>query len=612
MSLISELDGIVFSAFQQNFLSNYAEQTSPETHYSLTPDVDPPFEPTDTSITQGAITYQRFSDSRDSPTQQVGRHGIERFPSPPLNINSPTAQSEKQETISRLPFQNPINAPSNNLPRTFPSPPGSPPQNLGVTTSPWPPNGNPSKLSQAPRLLPRGDGQNLYDGGPLSLTKGGPFSTPGLPASLRPVDAFTTAHWLRNIGKELFGGINFQDGVTNALISTGTSKGFQFVSSQILLASLNPKDPELGGVLNATWNPSSLIASTLPLTRPNPITSLTAGPVFGQTFDAETSRIDKYIEQTKALSSLEKNPEDFLGKGKPSKLPSLFGGKGFTGFDIVKETSAAKGIKRPKDTPQTLHARIVESYDGDIDGITESGFEPDENKIYMPLVFQDLRDKVETFLYFRAFIKPDSVTETFTPRWNETSYYGRVDNVPIYMGTTRMINFAFDVVAWQPADLPIVYRKLHKLQSMVYPFFDQSGFLSSGPIIRMRMGDLFSTTNNGKRGLPGYLNSLDLTFDNVWNIEKDFKIPRKATVSISFTALHEGNPGIYPTNEQGKELPTFGIGIQNDDSFNGVEVGIRGLLENVKRERAAKSKPATAAGTLPTIFEVDSGAGSAL
>lgn len=462
---------------------------------------------------------------------------------------------------------------------------------------------------------------NTYTDGPLSLSKGGPFSIGGLPAALRPADAFATAHWLRNVGKELFGNVDFQSGITNALVSTGQSKGFQFVSSQVLLASLNPKDPELGfglpgtGLLNAAWNPTSLVASAVPGTRPTDFSSILAGPVVGAKFDPTTSRIDKYIaeihKETKVLEGGANagilggsQPEDLLSPGIPSRFPT-FGTKSFSGFERIRDAVSVLPAIRPKDTPENVNARIN---DADVDGIIDFGDQPLEDVIYMPLTFQDLRDgdiSQGKFLYFRAFIKPDSVTETFTPSWNETKYYGRVDNIPIYMGTSRIIGFSFDVVAFQPADLPVVYRKLHKLQSMVYPFFDNEGFLSAGPIIRMRMGDLFSTMNHGKLGLPGYLTSLDISYDNIWNIEKDFKVPRKATVSISFTVLHEGNPGTYPTSPNGKEFPTFGIGAQDpvEKTFHGEEIGLRGILKNIKNARESRAKPATAGSTNTTPGE---------
>ena len=647
MALIDQIDSVVYQAFQQNFISNYASQVSPGATYSPGADFDPPFEPSDIANTQSKINYPTPGSGINSPTRTLDRERSATVSTSIPNLNSPSNKAEAEKSIHQRPFRDSINSPTNrasaeSVGSGFPStqgpipspPPGPPPQNLGTFTSPWPARNNPTQVSQIPKHLPVGSdqfygidaGKNLYDSGPLSLVQGGPFSTPGIPAALSPVDAFATAHWLRNVGRELFGNVNFKDGVTTALVSAGASKGFQFVSSQILLAALNPKDPELGGgtipggILNAAWNPTSLLASAVPFVRPSDLTSITLGPVLDLKYDPTTSRIDKYIAGIKEIEKLtDGEPEDILGKAKvPRFLPSLF--KKSNGFEMVRGIASVREAVRPKDTPQMLHARIVEAGDGDADGVIVDELNLPKDDIYMPLVFQDLRDKTETFLYFRAFIKPDSVTETFTPTWNVQSYYGRVDNVPVYMNTSRIIGFSFDVVAWQPADLPVVYRKLHKLQSMVYPFFDQQGFLSSGPIIRMRIGDLFSTTNNGKRGLPGYLTSLDFTYDNIWNIEKDFKIPRKATVSISFTALHEASPGTYPTSQNGKEFPTFGIGVKDGENYKGVETGLRGLLENVKSTREAKAKPATkpeqnktsSGDTLPSTFEVDQGAGSAI
>jgi len=439
--------------------------------------------------------------------------------------------------------------------------------------------------------------RNLYDNGSPSIgARGGSFSL-NLPGPLGFVDVFATAHWLRGIGKELFGSINLDQKFLSAAGSVVGSKGFQFVTSQFLLSSMNPTDPEVGGLANATWNPLSLPAAALPGMRPSDLTATTVGAATTVPFlrhDPTTSRIDKYVEITKNLGAAGINKEyDALGPGKPSKLASLFGSKGFSGFDAVKEAAAKMPTRSPKDTPALLHAKIVEAPDGDEDGIIENN-PPADNQIYMPLSFQDLRDSVPTWLYFRAFIKEDSISETFTPEWSPSRYYGRVDQIPVYMGTTRIINFSFDVVAFQPADLRYVYRKLHKLQSMVYPMFDSKGFMSAGPIIRLRLGDLFSSKaqSTNKRGLSGYITSLDISYDNVWNIEADFKVPRKATISLSFTALHEGNPGIYQGSRADKKLATFGtgeqVGTDPNDDFIGAEEGFRGLLINMKRDKEGR------------------------
>jgi len=151
------------------------------------------------------------------------------------------------------------------------------------------------------------------------------------------------------------------------------------------------------------------------------------------------------------------------------------------------------------------------------------------------------------------------------------------------MGTMRTINLSFDVVAFSPKDLPIMYRKLRKLQSMVYPMYDDKGFLKSGPIIRMRIGDLIAAEDN--RGLPGYLTSLDFNYDiSIWNIKTDVKVPRNITVSLAFTALHDGNPGIYKDGSKNK----FATAILNKDGIvkeSIKEINIRKILgDNILSE----------------------------
>lgn len=241
------------------------------------------------------------------------------------------------------------------------------------------------------------------------------------------------------------------------------------------------------------------------------------------------------------------------------------------------------------------------------EGVLDATIE--EENIYMPFMFQDLRDVEDRFLYFRAFLKP-GMAETFTPDWQVERYYGRVDQVPIYMGTLRTLALSFDVVAWSPKDLPVMWKKLQKLQSMVYPFYNKGGFLKSGPIIRMRIGDLFANQLN--KGLPGYITSMDWSYDDgIWNMKTDFKVPRKVTVSLGFTVLHDGNPGTYPfkgseatpqnidfaadLNEQPKTTDgfTFGAGkIENKDGNVTIKVDtseIRKIFEGVRNKSGEPS-----------------------
>lgn len=163
---------------------------------------------------------------------------------------------------------------------------------------------------------------------------------------------------------------------------------------------------------------------------------------------------------------------------------------------------------------------------------------------------------------------------------------GRTESVPIYMGTSRNINLSFDLVAWHPKDLPVLYKKLQKLQSMVYPLYDDKGFLKSGPIIRMRVGDLIATEDG--KGLSGYITSLDLSYDKaIWNIKTNSKVPRNITVSLGFTALHDSNPGLYKNSVGEIKFGTAQIEKQGGDfKITSIsEANIRKIFGQVKTGR---------------------------
>lgn len=516
--------------------------------------------------------------------------------------------------------------------------------------------------------------QNLYNAGPISIIQGGKYAlTEGFVGPLRNFDIFAIAHWLRNVGSEVYflpkhttkpndTSHSSFEGPVRSTYPGGPNgaetlrKSITWLASNFLLASLNKGDTQAYGPLNLLWNPLSFASALLPARgllpteRPtignmvstykdNLATSVKAGdaPIVGErllimrkggyseispvkrlsqllspigppsyvgdingsqdggdNIDTADKRggipskisiiagqlgeipalekaatiqglhtnlytIERPYNASNAaypLETLEKDYMNGLDKvfGPDLKTAKLFDAKPFPGSGLGSSgkdlTWVAKfpelqgrGVNL-QDTPDNVDVGfgVLDAQDGQVDQVIPD----DEN--YMPFMFQDLRDENDAFLYLRAFIK-EGFSETFTPEWKEDRYYGRTEAVPIYMGTMRTINLSFDMVAWSPKDLPVLFMKLQKLQSMVYPLFDEKGFLKSGPIIRMRIGDLIAAENG--QGLPGYITSMDLSYDkSIWNIKKDFKVPRNLTVSLSFTVLHDTNPGLYK-NEAG-------------------------------------------------------------
>ena len=517
-------------------------------------------------------------------------------------------------------------------------------------------------------------GGNIYDDRSLSLTsERGPFSAVGAsraPSQLNYFDPFSAAHWLRNILR-----------ATGILPSTRLSEdrtqrvvtGLTFLSTNFLLAALNPTHPEMGGIPNAVYNPlhvplgAFLRFDNVTLSSPNLGAALS---VTGPSHETRTA-LAAALNQERLI--VMRNPQPFnvvAGDGfigdiaKPGKTDTIGNASNIltvqaqvdqTGpFNFPIETihrniytadkPYLKGPVLPLETAEStdfedenlfrdklkalyqlptfpdqtndpennalglknFYAKIqpligkkftrTQTHPNDVDmqfaafedeneGVTKETI-PD-SELYMPFMFEDTRKILSSarFLYFRAFLKQDSVVETFVPDWHVDRYYGRVDQVPIYQGTIRTISFSFDVVAFKPNDLPMMYKKLHILQSMVYPTYDIEAFLNAGPIIRIRIGDLFSTNASPegekkaiKRGLPGYITSLDVQYDNVWNIREDFKVPRKASVSINFTVLHEGNPGVY-LGDDNKQLATR-IFDQDKQQYRTDTGGFRGVVKS--------------------------------
>jgi hypothetical protein len=187
----------------------------------------------------------------------------------------------------------------------------------------------------------------------------------------------------------------------------------------------------------------------------------------------------------------------------------------------------------------------------------------DDDKAYVPVSFTDLRPVGSTFrtIYIRPFIT--SLSEEFSPEWNKSQYFGRVDPVVTYQSTTRTINMSFMLVAFGPEDVRTIWQKLHWLSSMVYPEYDKNLMYKSGPVVRMRVGDVISATGpEGAIGLPGIIDSLNFDYtESLWELKKTFKVPRNIAVSLSFTVLHDAPVG------RGKEGRFGGFGNVDDSGF---------------------------------------------
>lgn len=167
---------------------------------------------------------------------------------------------------------------------------------------------------------------------------------------------------------------------------------------------------------------------------------------------------------------------------------------------------------------------------------------------YMPFFLEDLRSGGKR-IYFRAFFK--NIRESISPNWTTDNYFGRVDPVGIYTGTSRQINVSFSVVAFSPEGFSVMWRKMNVLAKMLYPTY-KDGVMVKSPVCRLRIGDVVCDAAGA--GLTGYINSpLELDYsDSSWEIsewirseQKELgKAPMMINVSFSFQVIHEQNPSV--------------------------------------------------------------------
>lgn len=173
-----------------------------------------------------------------------------------------------------------------------------------------------------------------------------------------------------------------------------------------------------------------------------------------------------------------------------------------------------------------------------------------DNDAYVPLSFTDLRPITSRGTEFRTvYFRPiiTNLTEDFAPNWSKEDFFGRSDQVAHYISTIRTLFIAFELHAFSRDDVDVMYKKLNWLSSLVYPQYDRELLMKSGPVCRMRVGDVFSSIN--KLGLPGIIDSINIDYsESLWELDEGSKVPRTIKVSVSFHILHDT---IVGRNEEG-------------------------------------------------------------
>lgn len=127
---------------------------------------------------------------------------------------------------------------------------------------------------------------------------------------------------------------------------------------------------------------------------------------------------------------------------------------------------------------------------------------------YMPFYFHDLR--TNEIIGFHAFL--GSLSDAYSPKYESTEGFGRMDPVMVYRNTTRKIGFDFYLAALDEKDFDYMWEKINKLTTMVYPQYTQGKRLGistgqgnyiftrpftqqigAAPMVRIRLGDILKS-----------------------------------------------------------------------------------------------------------------------
>lgn len=260
---------------------------------------------------------------------------------------------------------------------------------------------------------------------------------------------------------------------------------------------------------------------------------------------------------------------------------SFFENRGSDGSMLERATSkarAASGVENVYSSKLAGSAAIDgiirvgilgEEPDGSVLSQTQDPSEViDDDDARVPISFTDLR-QVPGRKFRSVYFRPENlqVATSFAPEYSEASTFGRVDPVIGYQRTTRTISLSFEVHAFAPEDIGRMYNKMVWLQSMVYPSYGADSLMESGPVVRLRIGDVIATDLGG---VPGVIKSLGFDFnDALWELKRGMKVPMTYRVQIEFLVLHDGPVGSVNGVFGVFQLPPGGNAADKDTNLAG-------------------------------------------
>lgn len=371
--------------------------------------------------------------------------------------------------------------------------------------------------------------------------------------------------------KDAFKSPNLVAGVKNVLSIVDTIRGSKLISSLNVFANLGDQ------VLT-----SNELDENVPGLPGEPLRS---------------SRIDKLedtapaVQKNRLRGSLKlawasnRSPSSYLIPDPVLTLAAVGGKLGAPNI-IGTQSPLARNYFKIMSLSEQVKTALRLPYDSaDPTDVTVKSIEGQLEAEYMPFYFHDLR--TNEIISFHAFIT--QLSDDFTPSWEQSEGYGRVDPVKVYKSTTRRINVGFFIVSTSDEDFDDMWVKINKLITLVYPQYTAGRLLSdtegtnqfiqpfsqligASPLIRLRLGDLFRSNYSRFAlarlfGADSNVMKLDgdINFEGANNIIKSLQDDVKSPVGKTYT---------LSSNNLSKPSEAGGISVSLP-SLPGVQAGNR-------------------------------------
>jgi hypothetical protein len=232
--------------------------------------------------------------------------------------------------------------------------------------------------------------------------------------------------------------------------------------------------------------------------------------------------------------------------------------KGLSNYDpLRKYTETSEGV-----ADNSLEARYGLTNESDRINSTSVSSEYDSTELeksdLVPFWISKFGEVKRT--HFRTLIT--GLSETVTPSWNSSKFFGNPYSYHTYGGVERSVTFNLFIYCMNPIELANNWEKVNQLTQYTYPSINQASGLVNPPVIQFRIGDMY----NGKNG---YITSLSYTFpDNgTWETDLDgFKLPKFIDVNITIDFIEQigSEKNLYSYNKSKAAISE----LNSDNEFN--------------------------------------------